>query len=30
MARRIELDAEVEWDGTRGRLRIEDAWLEGS
>ncbi|WP_324758504.1 diphthine--ammonia ligase [Haloarcula montana] len=28
MDRRIELDYETEWDGTRGTLRIEDAWLE--
>ena len=28
MERRIELDYETEWDGTRGRLRIDDAWLE--
>jgi diphthine-ammonia ligase len=28
MSRRIELDYDVEWDGTRGRLQIEDAWLE--
>jgi len=27
MDRRIELDYETEWDGTRGTLRIEDAWL---
>jgi len=27
MDRRIELDYETEWDGTRGRLRIDDAWL---
>lgn len=25
---RIELDYEVEWDGVRGELRVEDAWLE--
>jgi ABC transporter with metal-binding/Fe-S-binding domain ATP-binding protein len=28
MARRIGLDYVTEWDGTRGTLRIEDAWLE--
>ena len=28
MARRIELDYDTEWDGTRGQLRIEDACLE--
>ncbi|MFC6836400.1 diphthine--ammonia ligase [Halomarina ordinaria] len=28
MDRRIELAYETEWDGTRGRLRIEDAWLD--
>ncbi|MFC7155473.1 diphthine--ammonia ligase [Halomarina halobia] len=28
MERRIELEYETEWDGTRGRLRIGDAWLE--
>jgi ABC transporter with metal-binding/Fe-S-binding domain ATP-binding protein len=28
MDRRIELEYETEWDGTRGRLRIDDAWLE--
>ena len=28
MTRRIGLDYGVEWDGTRGRLRIDDAWLE--
>ncbi|PSQ50467.1 ATP-binding protein [Halobacteriales archaeon SW_7_65_23] len=27
MSRRIELDSETEWDGTRGQLRIDDAWL---
>ncbi|WP_254543422.1 diphthine--ammonia ligase [Halomarina pelagica] len=27
MERRIELEYETEWDGTRGRLQIEDAWL---
>jgi len=27
MDRRIELDSETEWDGSRGTLRIEDAWL---
>jgi len=27
MSRRIELDYETEWDGTRGQVRIEDAWL---
>jgi len=27
MSRRIELDYDVEWDGTRGQLRIEDARL---
>jgi ABC transporter with metal-binding/Fe-S-binding domain ATP-binding protein len=27
MERRIELDSETEWDGSRGTLRIEDAWL---
>jgi len=29
MDRPIGLDAAVEWDGTRGQLRIEDAWLAG-
>ncbi len=29
MDRRIELDHEVEWEGTRGRLRITDARLAG-
>ena len=28
MARPIRLDAEPEWDGTRGSLRIRDAWLD--
>ena len=28
MDRPIELEYETEWDGTRGTLRIEDAWLE--
>ncbi|WP_123536530.1 diphthine--ammonia ligase [Halosimplex salinum] len=28
MERAIRLDFETEWDGTRGSLRIEDAWLE--
>jgi diphthine-ammonia ligase len=28
MDRPFRLDYESEWDGTRGRLRIEDAWLE--
>jgi ABC transporter with metal-binding/Fe-S-binding domain ATP-binding protein len=28
MERPIRLDATTEWEGTRGRLRIEDAWLE--
>ena len=27
MSQPLELDYEIEWDGTRGRLRIEDAWL---
>ena len=27
MDRRIELEYETEWDGSRGTLRIEDAWL---
>ena len=27
MNRRIELSAEPVWDGTRGHLRVEDAWL---
>jgi ABC transporter with metal-binding/Fe-S-binding domain ATP-binding protein len=27
MERAIELEYETEWDGTRGTLRIEDAWL---
>jgi diphthine-ammonia ligase len=27
MDRRIELDYETDWDGTRGQLRIQDAWL---
>jgi diphthine-ammonia ligase len=27
MSRPIELDYETEWDGTRGSLRIDDAWL---
>ncbi|PSQ01515.1 ATP-binding protein [Halobacteriales archaeon QS_5_70_17] len=27
MDRRIELEADPVWEGTRGRLRIEDAWL---
>ena len=27
MDRRIELEYETEWDGERGRLRIQDAWL---
>lgn len=29
MTRPIEYEATVEWDGTRGSLRIEDAWLGG-
>jgi ABC transporter with metal-binding/Fe-S-binding domain ATP-binding protein len=28
MDRAIRLDYETEWDGTRGTLRIDDAWLE--
>ena len=28
MSRPIELDCETEWDGTRGRLRITNAWLD--
>jgi diphthine-ammonia ligase len=28
MDRPLRLDYEPEWDGTRGRLRIEDAWLD--
>ena len=28
MSRPIELEYEVEWEGNRGRLRIEDAWLD--
>ncbi|WP_436925822.1 diphthine--ammonia ligase [Halosimplex amylolyticum] len=28
MERAIRLDYETDWDGTRGTLRIEDAWLE--
>ena len=28
MERAIRLDYDVEWDGTRGQLRIQDAWLE--
>ncbi|WP_459192979.1 diphthine--ammonia ligase [Halosimplex sp. J119] len=28
MERAIRLDYETEWDGTRGTLQIEDAWLE--
>ncbi|MDS0258051.1 diphthine--ammonia ligase [Haloarcula sp. S1CR25-12] len=28
MDRRIELDYSTEWDGTRGTLVVEDAWLE--
>lgn len=28
MSRPIALDYETEWDGSRGQLRIEDAWLE--
>ena len=28
MDRPFRVDYETEWDGTRGRLRIEDAWLE--
>ncbi|MCU4719164.1 diphthine--ammonia ligase [Halapricum hydrolyticum] len=27
MDRRIELEYDTEWDGTRGTIRIEDAWL---
>ena len=27
MVRPIELEYETEWDGTRGRLRVSDAWL---
>ncbi len=27
MARRLEYDAAVEWDGVRGELAIDDAWL---
>ncbi len=27
MDRRIELAYETEWDGTRGTIRVEDAWL---
>lgn len=27
MDRRLQFDASTEWDGTRGHLRIEDAWL---
>jgi diphthine-ammonia ligase len=27
MSRPIELEYETEWEGTRGQLRIEDAWL---
>jgi len=27
MTRRIELEYETEWDGSRGTVRIEDAWL---
>ncbi|MFW6435888.1 MAG: ATP-binding protein, partial [Halovenus sp.] len=27
MERRIELEYETEWEGTRGRLRIDGAWL---
>lgn len=29
MDRRIEFDARTEWDGTRGRLRIDEGWLVG-
>jgi len=29
MSRSIKLDDTTEWDGTRGQLRIEDAWLAG-
>jgi uncharacterized protein (TIGR00290 family) len=28
MDRPIRLECETEWDGTRGTLRIEDAWLD--
>ena len=28
MRQRLKLDYETEWDGTRGRLRISDAWLD--
>ncbi|GGN85942.1 MULTISPECIES: diphthine--ammonia ligase [Haloarcula] len=28
MDRRIELESETEWDGTRGTLQVTDAWLE--
>ncbi len=28
MDRRIELEYSTEWDGTRGTLVVEDAWLE--
>ncbi|MFB6219906.1 MAG: diphthine--ammonia ligase [Halolamina sp.] len=27
MDRRIELEYDTEWDGSRGRIRVEDAWL---
>lgn len=30
MDRRLEYEATVEWDGVRGELRIDDAWLERS
>ncbi len=29
MSRSVELEYTTEWDGTRGQLRIEDAWLSG-
>ncbi|MEF8973591.1 MAG: diphthine--ammonia ligase [Haloarcula sp.] len=29
MDRRIELEYETEWDGSRGTLQVEDAWLAG-
>jgi uncharacterized protein (TIGR00290 family) len=28
MERAIRLEYETEWDGTRGTVRVEDAWLE--
>jgi uncharacterized protein (TIGR00290 family) len=28
MDRRVALEYDVEWDGTRGRIRVTDAWLE--